>query len=335
MRTIRADWCNFKARGLATSRIEDYALIGDCHTAALVARDGSIDWLCFPRFDSGACFAALLGTANHGRWQIAPDTEVTAVHRHYRHGTPILETEFHTGAGAAKLVDFMPPRAEAPRVIRIAEGVRGEVPMRMELAIRFDYGVVVPWVRRIEDGIRATAGPDTLYLRTAVELSGEDLRTLASFTLHEGQQVAFELAWTPTYGGSIPDFNPEASLKETERWWHDWYGQCSYKGQWSEAVHRSLITLKALSYAPTGGVVAAPTTSLPEQLGGMRNWDYRYCWLRDATFTLYALMVGGYRDEARLWREWLVNAVAGTPAQMQIMYGLAGERSIAESTGVV
>ncbi|MGH9254287.1 MAG: glycoside hydrolase family 15 protein [Vicinamibacterales bacterium] len=312
------------------SRIEDYAFIGDCQTAALVARDGSIDWLCFPRFDSPACFAALLGTPEHGRWLLTPAAESHRVRRRYRPGTLVLETDYETDSGAVRLIDFMPPRIGTPELIRIVEGVRGLVPMRMDLVIRFDYGSVVPWVRRSERGIRATAGPETLYCRTRVDLSGRGLRTVADFAVAAGQRVSFELAWSPTHQREPESSEPEQSLRETEDWWREWSDRCTFHGEWRDAVVRSLITLKALTYAPTGGIVAAVTTSLPERIGGVRNWDYRYCWLRDATFALYALMIGGYTDEACAWREWLVNAVAGTPSTLQIMYGLGGERRLTE-----
>ena len=315
-----------------TSRIEDYALIGDCQTAALVGRTGAIDWLCFPRFDSGACFAALLGTPEHGRWLLAPATDVRAVRRRYRPGTLVLETEFETPTGVVRLIDFMPQRTDAPDLIRIVEGVSGEVPVRMDLTIRFDYGAVVPWVRRTGDGIRATAGPETLYLRTPVEVQGEALHTTASFTVKAGERVPFELVWSETHRAAPAPRDPEAELRHTEDSWHAWSAHCAYAGEWREAVHRSLITLKALTYAPTGGIVAAATTSLPEHLGGVRNWDYRYCWLRDATFTLLALIDSGYTAEAAAWREWLVNAVAGTPSSLQIMYGVGGERRLTELT---
>src|SRR5262245_4402122 len=314
------------------SHIEDYALIGDCETAALVARDGSIDWLCVPRFDGGACFAALLGTPDHGRWLLTPTGHVRSIRRRYRDNTLILETEYETESGGVTLIDWMPLRTAAPYGIRFVEGKRGQVAMRMELIIRFDYGWVVPWVRRIEQGIRATAGPDTLYCRTPISLQGKDLRTVAEFTVTAGQRIPYTLTWAPTYQPEPEGPNAEHSLRETEAWWREWSARCTYQGEWREAVLRSLITLKALTYAPTGGVVAAPTTSLPEQLGGVRNWDYRYCWLRDATFTLYALMSGGYTEEACAWREWLINAVAGSPANLQIMYGLAGERRLTELT---
>jgi GH15 family glucan-1,4-alpha-glucosidase len=312
------------------SNIEDYALIGDCESAALVARDGSIDWLCFPRFDSGACFAALLGTPEHGRWLLAPTANIQQVHRRYRHNTLILETDFRTDAGQVTVIDFMPRRTETPDVVRIVAGKQGQVPMHMELIIRFDYGSIVPWVRRLDWGLRATAGPDTLYLRTPVDMHGKDMHTVAAFTVSEGERVPFILSWCPTYARAPESAEAEELLQAAEAWWQEWSSHCTYEGEWKEAVVRSLITLKALTYAKTGGIVAAPTTSLPEKIGGMRNWDYRFCWLRDATFTLYALMNNGYIDEACAWREWLINAVAGNPAQLQIMYGLAGERRLTE-----
>lgn len=312
------------------SKIEDYALIGDCQTAALVARDGSIDWLCFPRFDSDACFAALLGSPEHGRWQIAPDAAVLRVSRRYWPGTLILETEYETASGTVSLIDWMPPRDAAPNVMRMVVGKVGCVPMRMELIIRLDYGRVVPWVEGTDDGLRATAGPDTLYMHTLVDLRGVNMHTAAAFSVSAGQRVPFTLTWAPTYAAQPDALDPEQELEATAAWWREWSGRSSYQGGWEDAVRRSLITLKALTYAPTGGLVAAATTSLPEQIGGVRNWDYRYCWLRDATFTLYALMTGGYLDEAAAWRNWLVNAVAGEPSKLQIMYGLAGERRLTE-----
>jgi GH15 family glucan-1,4-alpha-glucosidase len=314
------------------ARIEDYAMIGDCHTAALVSREGSIDWLCFPRFDSGACFAALLGTPDHGRWQIAPKGEIRSIQRCYRDGTLVLETEFHTDSGVVAVIDCMPPRTLAPDVIRIVEGRSGQVTMKMELVIRFDYGSIVPWVHNTGHGISAIAGPDAMHLDTDVPTHGEDFRTLAEFTVSEGQRVPFTLTWYPSNQSLPKEKDPFVSLRETERWWQEWSGRCTYDGEWGNEVLRSLITLKALTYAPTGGIVAAATTSLPEEIGGVRNWDYRYCWVRDSTFALYALMIGGYKAEARAWREWLVRAVAGKPSQMQIMYGLAGERRLLEWT---
>jgi GH15 family glucan-1,4-alpha-glucosidase len=310
--------------------IEDYALIGDCETAALVGRDGSIDWLCLPRFDSPACFAALLGTPEHGRWQLAPAGPVKRVRRRYRDDTLVLETTFETDTGSVTLVDCMPPRV--PDVVRIVEGRAGQVAMRMELVMRFDYGSLVPWVRRTDDGLAAIAGPSGLRLRTPVELRGEDFRTVAEFTVAADERVPFCLTWYPSHQPPPAAVDVEQSVADTEAWWRAWSSRCTYQGEWREAVVRSLITLKALSYAETGGIVAAATTSLPEQLGGARNWDYRYCWLRDATFTLYALHIGGYLDEARAWRDWLVRAVAGQPAQAQILYSVAGERLLPEWT---
>jgi GH15 family glucan-1,4-alpha-glucosidase len=312
------------------SRIEDYAMIGDCHTAALVARDSSIDWLCLPRFDSGACFAALPGTKEHGRWLLTPAGEIRRIRRRYREGTLILETDYETDNGAVTLIDCMPPRSQEADLVRLVVGTRGQVPMHMELSIRFDYGSVIPWVRRIDKGFRAVAGPDTLLLHSDVDLHGENFSTVADFAVSEGQRVAFVLTWYPSHQAAPPPIDPQKAIGETERWWREWSNRCTYQGPWRDAVLRSLITLKALTYSPTGGIVAAPTTSLPERIGGVRNWDYRYCWLRDATFTLYALMIGGYTDEARAWREWLLRAVAGKPSQINIMYGLAGERRLTE-----
>ena len=312
------------------SRIEDYALIGDCQTAALVAKDGSIDWLCMPRFDSPAFFAALLGTEEHGRWQIAPAEPVRHVRRRYLDDTLVLETEFETDSGRIQLIDFMPPRTREPDLVRIVVGCEGRVPMRMELCLRFEYGSIVPWVRHREYGLRAVAGPETVDVHTEIELRGENMHTSAEFSVAPGERVPFCLLWSPTYGLSPECLDPEQQLEATIRWWRTWCERCAYEGEWEQAVRRSLITLKALTYEPTGGVVAAATTSLPEQLGGVRNWDYRYCWLRDATFTLYSLITGGYLEEARQWRDWLVHSVAGTPSQAQIMYGLAGERQLPE-----
>ena len=312
------------------SRIEDYAFIGDCHTAGLVARNGSIDWLCFPRFDSGACFAALLGNEEHGRWKIAPVSEVRRVDRRYRDGTLILETDYETADGAVTLIDCMPPRSREPDLVRVVVGRRGQVRMRMELVIRFDYGSIIPWVRRTGDGIRAVAGPDTLNLHAGVDLRNENFKTEAEFTVSEGQRVPFVLIWHPSHQPDPPAVDAESIVAQAEEWWREWSARCTYEGPWREAVVRSLVTLKALTYAPTGGIVAAATTSLPEQLGGPRNWDYRYCWLRDATFTLYSLMLGGYTEEARAWREWLLRAVAGQASELNIMYGLHGERRLTE-----
>lgn len=310
--------------------IEDYALIGDCHTAALVGRDGSIDWLCSPRFDSGACFAALLGTPAHGRWLIAPAAEVRSVRRKYRDGTLVLETEFETAAGAVRIIDCMPLANERWDVLRIVEGLRGRVAMRMELVIRFDYGSIVPWVRRVDGTLLATAGPDTLELHTEVPVRGENMKTVAEFHVDAEERKRFSLDYRPSHEPARQAVDPEQALTATEKGWRKWSGRCAYQGPWRDAMVRSLITLKALTYAPTGGIVAAPTTSLPEQPGGVRNWDYRYCWLRDATFTLNALLLAGYRDEAVAWREWLLRAVAGSPEDLQILYGVAGERRLDE-----
>ena len=313
-------------------RIEDYALIGDCQTAALVGRDGSIDWLCWPRFDSSACFAALLGRPEHGRWKISPAESFKTVRRAYRRDTLILETEIETGEGAVTLVDFMPVRTSHSDLVRMVVGRRGRVAMQMQMILRFDYGSAVPWVTRLPDGkgVRAVAGPDMTLLRSPVPLEGKDLTTVAQFQIDEGETVPFVLTHCPSHLEAPQPLNAGEALAATERFWRDWGGHCTITGGWGETVRRSLITLKALTYAPTGGIVAAPTTSLPESLGGVRNWDYRYCWLRDATLTLLALMDGGYYDEARAWRAWLERAVAGSPAQMQIMYGLAGERRLPE-----
>ena len=311
-------------------RIEDYALVGDCHTAALVGIDGSIDWLCFPRFDSPACFAALLGTPEHGRWSIAPVQPVQSTKRRYRDETLVLETDFVTESGEVRIIDCMPPRTSVPNLVRIVEGRKGQVPMRMELILRFDYGSITPWVRRIPAGIRAVAGPDTVYCITSVKLHGEDMHTVGDFSVKAGDRISFDLMWCPTYHCEPAKTDPEKTVRETEAWWREWVSRCTYSGVWKDAVVRSLITLKALTYAPTGGIVAAPTTSLPETIAGVRNWDYRYCWLRDATFTLYALLTGGYTAEADAWRQWLVNSVAGTPSTLNIMYGLAGERRLTE-----
>ena len=312
------------------SPIEDYALIGDCHTAALVARNGSIDWLCFPRFDGGACFAALLGNEEHGHWMIAPAGDVRRVHRRYRDGTLVLETDYETADGEVTLIDCMPPRSRAPDLVRVVVGRRGQVRMRMQLIIRFDYGSIIPWVSRIDKGIRAVAGPDTLILRALVDLRNENFRTEAEFTVSEGERVPFVIIWHPSHEPEPEMIDADETIASTDEWWREWSGRCTYDGPWRAAVIRSLITLKALTYAPTGGIVAAPTTSLPEHLGGVRNWDYRYCWVRDATFTLYALLLGGYVEEACAWREWLLRAVAGEPSQLNIMYGLAGERRLTE-----
>ena len=311
-------------------RIEDYGLIGDCHTAALVGRDGSIDWLCLPRFDSAACFAALLGTEENGRWLIAPAVE-SRVERRYRPGTLILETTYTTADAEAVVVDFMPPRTQVPDLARIVKGVRGRMPFRMEFVLRFDYGQTVPWVRRSSTGITAVAGPERVDLQSPVPVRGRNFRTCAEFEAVEGRTLPFVLVWSLSYRPPPDRVDAVQALDQTESFWEQWSGRCRTDGAWNDAVRRSLITLKALTYAPTGGIVAAPTTSLPAQLGGERNWDYRYCWLRDATFTLFALLKAGYHDEAKAWREWLLRAVAGKPEQLHILYGIAGERRIAEA----
>jgi len=311
-------------------RIEDYGLIGDTHTAALVGRDGSIDWLCVPRFDSAACFAALLGNSSHGRWIISPGESAMAESRRYRPDTLILETDFTTASGTARVIDFMTPRNVEPDVIRIVEGIDGEVEMHMQLIIRFDYGSIVPWVRTIDGRLEAIGGPDALSLWTKVPTRGEGLTTRADFTVRRGERVAFVLAWHPSHVDPPAQLDAFAALAETERWWRDWTGKCCYEHPWREQVVRSLITLKALTYAPTGGIVAAPTSSLPESIGGVRNWDYRYCWLRDATFSLYALTIGGYTEEAIAWRDWLLRAVAGDPSTLHILYGVEGTRRLPE-----
>ncbi len=311
-------------------KIEEYAMIGDCETAALVGSNGSIDWLCFPRFDSAAVFASLLGSPENGRWLIAPTEPVIRVKRRYQPDTLILETEMETESGTIRLTDFMPLRDGAADLVRIVEGVEGRVSVQFELILRFDYGSIVPWVRHTNRGIQAIAGPETIECRSDVALHGKDLKTVTEFIVTPGDRRNFVLTWYPTYSPTCTEKNPAKSLQTTREWWQNWSSQCTYQGEWKEAVKRSLIVLKAMTYQPTGGVVAAVTTSLPEHIGGVRNWDYRYCWLRDATFTLYALMGVGYLEEARAWREWLINAVAGTPKEIQIMYGLAGERRLRE-----
>jgi GH15 family glucan-1,4-alpha-glucosidase len=311
--------------------IEDYALIGDLQTAALVERGGSIDWLCFPRFDSGACFAALLGNAENGRWLLAPEGEATSTRR-YLHETLVLETTWKTPEGEVRVFDFMPPRGKAPDVVRIVEGVRGRVAMRSELVIRFDFGHIIPWVRRVDDTRYAVAGPDALCFRTQVHTRGENMRTISDFTIEEGERVPFVLTWYPSHETEPARIEPEVALAETESFWREWNAVSSVElpEEWRDVLNRSLMVLKALTYAPTGGIVAAPTTSLPEWIGGVRNWDYRYCWLRDATLTLLALLQADHLDEALDWRAWLLRAIAGDPADLQIMYGVAGERRLTE-----
>ena len=310
--------------------IEDYALIGDCHTAALVGKDGSIDWLCFPRFDSAACFAALLGGPDQGRWLISPTAKVLGVTRRYVDDSLVLQTDLETDTGTVRLTDFMPLSDERWDVVRIVEGLAGSVPMRMELVVRFDYGAIVPWVRRCGSVLLMTAGPDTLELTGSLEVSGENMKTVAEFTINAGQRESFNLNYRPSYLEARGASDAQQELVNTAERWHKWSERCQYGGRWRPAVVRSLITLKALTYKPTGGIVAAPTTSLPEMPGGVRNWDYRYCWLRDATFTLNALLLAGYTKEATDWREWLLRAVAGSPKDLQILYSVTGARRLDE-----
>jgi len=310
--------------------IESYALLGDMQTAALVSRMGSVDWLCMPRFDSPACFAALLGDDDNGHWRIAPAGMNSCNRRHYRSGTLILETEWDTADGKIRIIDFMPPRGEAPDIVRIVEGLSGRVNVVSELRMRFDYGSIVPWVRQVDGGIYAIAGPDSLHMRTPVTQEPRDYAHFAEFTVSKGDRIPFVLTWQPSHLPPPEPVDAEQALQDTENYWSEWLDQCSYDGEWEDAVVRSLITLKALTYAPTGGLVAAATTSLPEALGGERNWDYRYCWLRDATMTLQAMLFSGFPEEARAWRQWLMRAIAGNAAELQIMYGLAGERRLPE-----
>jgi GH15 family glucan-1,4-alpha-glucosidase len=313
------------------SHIEDYAMIGDLGTAALVSRGGSIDWLCWPRFDSDACMAALLGTSEHGRWQIAPKEKGARITRRYRPDTLILETRFETDEGAATLIDFMPPRSGNSHIIRILKGERGSLTFRTELVVRYGYGAIVPWVTRIDpQTLRIVAGPDMMVLRTQVKMRGENLKTVGEVTIEAGNEVPFVLSYGASHRPLPEECDVQECLAATEAFWRDWAQRNKIDGPHKEAVTRSLITLKALTYAPTGGMVAAPTTSLPECVGGERNWDYRFCWLRDATLTLLALMNAGYYDEAHKWRDWLLRAAAGTPQQIQIMYGLRGERRLTE-----
>ncbi|MFE0380579.1 glycoside hydrolase family 15 protein [Streptomyces inhibens] len=313
--------------------IEDYALIGDLQTAALVGRDGSIDWLCLPRFDSGACFAALLGSKENGHWGLAPHSPDARARRSYRGDSLILDTVWETPTGSVRVTDFMPQRDRAPDVVRIVEGLSGSVEMRGVLRLRFDYGRVVPWVRAAEGCRVAIAGPDSVWLRTPAQgrTYGKDFSTRSDFTVAEGERTAFVLTWHPSHEPRPVQIDPFQALQDALEDWHTWSARCRYNGPYREAVIRSLIILKALTYAPTGGIVAAPTTSLPEELGGVRNWDYRYCWLRDASLTLNCLLSAGYLEEAGAWRDWLLRAVAGAPDDLQIMYGLAGERRLPEA----
>ena len=311
--------------------LEEYALIGDTHTAALVSRAGSIDWLCLPRFDSDACFAALLGDEHHGRWLVAPRDEYTST-RSYDGDTLVLRSEHRTATGAVRVTDFMTPRRSQARVVRAIEGIAGSVPMRSDLELRFDYGRAVPWIRPRATWVSAVAGPDAVDIQADVPLDVTTGTVASSFTVRPGDRVAFVLTWHRSHEPAPPRIQPWAALRATMRYWERWVQRCTYRGEWRSAVLRSLLTLKALTYRPTGGIVAAPTTSLPEQIGGVRNWDYRFCWLRDATFTLYSLLMAGYVDEAEAWREWLLRAIAGDPRDLRIMYGLAGERRIPEHT---
>ena len=313
-----------------SSLIEDYAFLSDTQSGALVSRNGCIDWLCLPRFDSPACFAALLGTSDNGSWRFTPAGKVKGRGRRYRGDTLILETEVHTAEGAIRFIDFMPPREANPDIVRIIEGLKGRVEIRMELIVRFDYGRTVPWVRRRHGGLEAVAGPNALLLHTPIETHGEDLKTVAIFPVAKGDRVPFVLTWYSSHNSPPKEVDPERALQDTESFWCAWSQRYERSGPWQDAVMRSLITLKGLTYAPTGGIVAAATTSLPERIGGVRNWDYRYCWLRDATFTLLALISAGYHEEAKAWREWLLRAIAGSAAQTQIMYGVQGERSLEE-----
>lgn len=314
-----------------TPRIEDYALIGDSHSAALVGLNGSIDWLCLPRFDSPACFAALVGDSENGCWRLAPAGETFSSRRRYRPESLVLETEFETPEGKVRITDFMAVGNPDRHVVRLVTGLAGKVPMRMDLRIRFDYGQLVPWVSRGEDGaLVAIAGPHRLVLRTPVEHRGEDFKTVSDFTISEGQTVPFQLAYGLSYAGPATGLDPFEALEKTDLHWREWAGMCDYDGPWRDAVIRSLITLKALTYAPTGGIIAAPTTSLPEYMGGNRNWDYRFCWLRDATFTLLSLMAAGHRAEAEHWRNWLVRAIAGKASQVQPLYTIIGEHRLDE-----
>ena len=325
-----------KKAPLHGARIEDYALIGDCETAALVSREGSIDWLCLPTFSSGACFAALLGTEENGFWRIRPVGDLVEVRRRYQPGTMIVETTFVTKQGEVCLTDFMPPRGKHPDVVRIVHGIRGKVKMHMDLVLRFDYGVAVPWVTKHEEELHAVAGKDMAILRTrclsgkVAELVGEDLKTVSDFVLREGDRLCFTL----TYGNSFEDvpepISPDDALRDTHDYWCEWSDRSTYRGQYVEAVQRSLMTLKARTYRPTGGIVAAVTAGLPERIGGERNWDYRYCWLRDTSFTLLVLMRAGYTEEAVAWRLWLLRAIAGSPGQIQSLYGIKGERRLPE-----
>ncbi len=313
-------------------KIEDYGFIGNMRTSALIGRNGSMDWLCVPRFDSNACMASLLGEENNGYWRIAPAGAAADElgKQRYWPDTLILETEFTNDQGTVRVIDFMPPRAKYPEVVRIVEGVRGKVAMQARLVLRFDYGRTVPWVWKDAEGLNAVAGPEAMVLRSSVPTHGENLSTAAEFTVAEGERASFVLTWHPSHEPPPQAIDASRALNQTDLYWREWCARCTYHGEWRDAVMRSLLTLKALTFAPTGGIVAAATTSLPEQLGGVRNWDYRYCWIRDATFTLFSLMEAGYTEESQAWSEWLLRAVAGDPSQLQIMYGAAGERALPE-----
>jgi GH15 family glucan-1,4-alpha-glucosidase len=313
-----------------TLRIEDYALIGDTQTAALVGIDGSIDWLCLPRFDSAACFAALLGTPDNGRWLIAPKRGRRATRRSYRNRSLVLTTEWETKSGTVRVTDFMPPRADMPNMVRLVEGVSGSVQMRTELVLRFDYGRLVPWVRRVGGDLCAVSGPDAVCLRSSVPVHGEGLRTEADFTVKAGEVASFVLTWHPSHVAPHEPPHAGGALERTLTWWGDWCARLHYQGAWAEEVAESLVVLKAMTFGPTGGIVAAPTTSLPEEIGGVRNWDYRYCWVRDAAFSLWALHVGGYTDESRAFVDWLLRAAGGDPANLQVLYGPGGESRLPE-----
>lgn len=314
----------------APAPIEDYALIGDAYTAALVSRAGSIDWLCLPDFDSAACFAALLGDSSHGRWLLRPTDPGARVTRRYRGHSLVLETTFEAADGTVRVIDCMSPREHDPDLCRVIEGVSGRVRMRCELVPRFDYGSISPWVRSTDDGALMVAGPDALQLHTEAPIELGDGRVDCEVTVPAGARIRFLLDWHPSH--AVPNGRPdvEGMVAATERWWQEWAGRCTYDGDRHDLVLRSLVTLKALTYSPTGGILAAPTTSLPELIGGPKNWDYRFCWVRDATFTLYALLVGGYVEEAAAWRDWLLRAVAGSPQQLHLLYGLRGERRAPE-----
>src|SRR2546421_6356192 len=314
----------------AKTKIEDYGFLSDTQTGALISRDGCVDWLCFPRFDSGACFASLLGTRDNGHWKFCPKEKVEKTRRRYRGNALILETELETKNGAVRLIDFMPPRGENPDLVRIVEGIRGEVSMEMDLIIRFDYGRTIPWVRKAHGGLEAIAGPNGLILRTPVKTEGKDLTSVAEFTVKKGERVPFVLTWFASHAEPPRAIHADHALRDTEKYWKKWTKRCNRKTSWDDAVISSLVVLKGLTFAPTGGIVAAATTSLPEEIGGVRNWDYRYCWLRDATLTLIAFVGAGYQDEAKSWRDWLLRAIAGSADQMQIMYGVRGERRLDE-----